>query len=110
MSPLSSRTCSSSSCSLTGASSVYCSCATLLMVFKMNLNPSMGAKSRSSMRNKMAPIVPRLARGAALQLEADVHEIIGRPGARVLEVQAVAVLAGNAVDRLIELGFALALD
>ena len=32
---------------MTGASSVYCSSATLASVFKMNLNPLMGAKRRS---------------------------------------------------------------
>src|SRR6185312_90675 len=47
---------------------------------------------------------------APLQLKTDVDKIVWRPGARVLEIQTIAKLLGNAVHGSIKLGFALFLD
>src|SRR5688572_28581855 len=46
----------------------------------------------------------------SLQLQPDVHKVVRRPWAGVLEVQALAVFLGNAVHGGDELGFFLAVN
>src|SRR3954466_6544297 len=65
----------------------------------------MGSSNRSSIRNILSSV-----RRSALELEADVHEVIRRPRASVAEVQTVSEALGDAVHGGVELGFAVALD
>src|SRR5437868_1010222 len=99
----------------------------------MNLKPLTGASSRSSSKNirigaggrgpgaggrgglLLTPAPnPRplfLCRSfAAFELEADVDEVVGRPGACVLEEELAFVLGGDLFDVGVELLFAVALD
>jgi hypothetical protein len=41
----------------------------------------------------------------ALEAQLDIHEVVGRPGSGILEGQQVLVLAGECLDRVIELLF-----
>src|SRR6185312_767675 len=67
---------------------------------------------RSATFSSGRPLLIRLclAGVATLQLKTDVDKVVGRPGARVLEIQTIAKLLGNAVHGGIKLGFALFLD
>src|SRR5438105_10171887 len=103
MEPSSRSVCNSRRRSLMGASSVYCSSAARARVRRMNLNPEIGANSRSSIKSMSVG-------GAAFQLQTNVHEVIRRPRAGVLEIQAVPKLSRDAIDCCIELNFALPFD
>src|SRR6185437_6083563 len=74
------------------------------------LNPENGSIRRSSMSSIMVSklVPPVLSRSHPLQLQPYIHEIVGRPRTRVLEFQALAIFFGDGVDRLIELGLAIA--
>ncbi len=49
-----------------------------------------------------------LSRSDSLQLQSYIDEVVRRPGTGVLEFQALAILFGDGVDRLIEFGLTIA--
>src|SRR5437588_8952731 len=95
----------------------------------MNLKPLTGASSRSSSKNildcglRIADCGLKKPVGftirnlkflggsfAAFELEADMDEVVGRPGACVLEEELAFVLGGDLFDVSVELSLAFALD
>src|SRR5690348_10179325 len=113
MSPVSSSICSSSSSSLTAESSTSSCSATVATCLRHQRTPAMGPVTGSSSSLSMISIQTgrRHHRPFArpLQLETDVHEVVGRPGAGVAKGQLALVLAGDVLHARVDLVRFLAL-
>src|SRR5690606_99797 len=110
MAPISSSIWSASISSLIRSSSVSSLCATPSTCRRENSTSAFGPVTGQNRRCFRMPRAspPRSAR--ALELELDVHEVVGRPGPRVLEGQQALVALAQPAHRLVELVLARPLD
>src|SRR5262245_26339253 len=104
-SPSSTRICASSSCSRSFVSSLNSVSTAAAILSNTNRRPPTSSESRMNIVNRQSAIDNQHWLVGSFQLEADVDEVIGRPGTRKLERQPLVTLPDildPCVERLLE--------